>query len=186
MMDGEERTEDKKWFDKKLTSVKEYMETSMTWVREEIKRKEEAPRAVADAPPESDEVQAEDSVSQVNLKDCRPKSKYGSVVSSGSRRSSRSSLATIRVKEEAECAALKARALALEQKQVLDLEEAKFKAKREKLEVDAALAESTAKPKVFESYEEDGMNSYISKRSCGVKLEDKEEDCPQSPPGKAF
>ena len=183
LMDEEEIIEDQKGFDNKLTSVKDYMETSLTWVWEEIKRKEKAPRALSDVPPEPDEVQADDSVSQVNLKDCRPKSKYGSGVSTGSRRSSRSSLFTIRVKEEAERAALKARALALEQKQVLDLQEAKLKAKREKLEVDAALAESTAKLKVLESYEEDGMNSYISK--CRVKLEEEKDDCLQSPPGKA-
>ena len=162
------------------------METSLTWVWEEIKTKERASRAVSDVSPEPEEVQADDSVSQVNLKDCRPKSKHGSVVSNGSRGSSLSSLSTVRIKEEAERAAVIARALALEQKQVIDLEEAKLKAKREKLEVDAALAESTAKLKVLESYEEDGMNSYISKRSCRVKLEDEKEDCLQSSARECF
>src|SRR4029434_9239983 len=58
LMDEEEMIEDQKGFDNKLTSVKDYMETSLTWVWEEIKRKEKAPRA--DVPPEPDEVQADD------------------------------------------------------------------------------------------------------------------------------
>ena len=70
---------------------------------------------------------------------------------------------SVRQREEANCAALLARAAALKQKQILQFEEVQLKAKMEKLD-----AESTAKIRVLEEYEHsenfsDGMNSYLDK-----------------------
>ena len=176
LMDEEERKVDQEWFTNKLMTVKAYVENSLEWVSRHQENIEKVPTATSEVSLEQDEDDVGDSVSQVNLQDCRPKSRYGSVASGGSRRSSGSSVSTVRAKEAAEHAALLARAAALEQKQALDLEEAKLKAKREKLEVEAALAESTAKLKVLASYEEDSMSSYVSKRSSRQKVKEEEKD----------
>lgn len=116
-------------------SVKTYVENGLEWVNRQREKIERVPSAPLEVSLQDEDVG--DSVSQVNLQDCRSKSKYGSVASGWSRRSSRSSLSTVRAKEAAEHAALLAWAAALEEKQALDCEEAQLKAKREKLEVDS-------------------------------------------------
>ena len=116
-----------------------------------------------------------DSVSQISFRDCRPKSKHGSITSCRSAGAECSSLSSVHMREKAEHAALVARAAALERKQALDLQEAQFKAKREQLAVETALAESSARLKLLEVYEDEqsGMNSYVSKRLSRVKVEGK-------------
>lgn len=65
-----------------------------------------------------------------------------------------------RVKEEANRAALMARAASLKEKQALELKEAEIKAAKERLEIETAIAVSTAKVKVYEECE--GVKSQVS------------------------
>ena len=71
-----------------------------------------------------------------------------------SRVSKMSSASAARMKEEANRAALMAQAAALQEKQALELKEAEIKAAKERLEIDTALAVSTARMKVYEECEE--------------------------------
>ena len=71
-----------------------------------------------------------------------------------SRVSKMSSASAARMKEEANRAALMAQAAALQEKQALELKEAEIKAVKERLEIDTALAVSTARMKVYEECEE--------------------------------
>lgn len=99
-----------------------------------------------------------------------------SVCSRHSRSSKASSHASsLRRIEEANRAALLARAAAFTKKRALQLEEAQMKAKKiqlearmEELDIETAIAESTAKLQVLEAYDnensdDDGMNSYLGK-----------------------
>lgn len=83
----------------------------------------------------------------------RPSRSSRSSGSSRSSRSSRSSISSIRQKEQAEHAALLARAASLKQKEALELEECQLKARKDQLEVETAIAASSAKIKVLENCE---------------------------------
>ncbi|KAL4008191.1 hypothetical protein ACER0C_002043 [Sarotherodon galilaeus] len=93
-----------------------------------------------------------------------------SSVSSRSSRSSRaSSVSSVRQKEEAERAALLARAASLKQRQALDIEECKLKARREQLEIETAIAASTAKIKVLEDCEYESCKNDVEQCESAVK-----------------
>jgi len=106
LMDEEDIKVDQDWFTNKLMSVKAYVENSMEWVRSQREKTEKVPTTPSENFFEQDEDDVGDSVSQVNLQDCRPKSKYGSVASGVSRRSSGSSVSAVCIKDAAEHAAL--------------------------------------------------------------------------------
>lgn len=139
--------------------------------------------------PAADEVHPQDSASMVQHKQLLAPAR--SVCSRRSRASSLLSHASsVRRKEEAHRAALLARAGILEKKEALQLQEAQLKLQEaqmeaqlkfqkiqmktqmEKLDYETALAESTAKLRVFEKYEnmEDGMNSYLSKNMHAAEM----------------
>lgn len=84
-----------------------------------------------------------------------------SKVSNRSRTSKVSTASSARMKEEANRAALMAQAAALKAKQELELKEAEIKAAKERLEIDTALAVSTAKMKVYEEFEGQSQVSEI-------------------------
>lgn len=108
-----------------------------------------------------EEVQPEDSASRISpmrVKRTCSHSSYGSSLAS-------TTISATRVRQEAEHAALLQHAAALRKKRQLEQEEAqlqqwqskevaKIKAKREELEMETALAESSAKLKVLDKYEE--------------------------------
>lgn len=90
--------------------------------------------------------------------------------SKGSKRSSRSSIASAKLKLEGRKAELLARAVMLTQKQALEREEAILKAKREQLELETEIAANTAKLGIIKEFEQlhgapppsgDGMNDYF-------------------------
>lgn len=172
LLDEETRKTDQEWFSNKVTAVNEYMEKSLDWVSRQRQKIEHGPETHSEVSLQ-DDINASDSISQVNLQDCRRKVKDGAA-SNVSRRSSGSSMSTVRAKEQAEHAALLERAAAMEEMQALELEEARLKARKEKLEMERKLAESTAKLKVLQSYE-DGMNSYVSRASSRHKVKKEEE-----------
>lgn len=76
--------------------------------------------------------------------------------------SSTTRVSSTRVKQEAEHAALLERAAAHKKRQQLELEMTRLKVAREELELETALAESSAKIKVLKEYEnsEDGSSSH--------------------------
>lgn len=90
----------------------------------------------------------------------KKKTIQGSVVGRSSVMSFRSSACA---NEEAKLAGLVERTAALQLKQDLEQEEARIKAKLEKLALDLAIAEKRAKVKVLKGYEksEDGMTNYL-------------------------
>lgn len=74
--------------------------------------------------------------------------------SKGSKRSSRSSIASAKLKLEGQKAELLARAAMLTQKQALEREEAILKAKREQLELETEIAANTAKLGIIKEFEQ--------------------------------
>lgn len=81
--------------------------------------------------------------------------------------------ASSRVKAEAEKAALLARAAALKKKNALEAQEEQLRRKREQLDMDAAIAASSAKLEVYQGTSEcsnksltpsDRMNSYLQRK----------------------
>ncbi|XP_048011005.1 uncharacterized protein LOC125244793 [Megalobrama amblycephala] len=86
-----------------------------------------------------------DSVSQATYKSYKRSSQKSSRVSS----KSKVSVSAAFLQAEAERAALKAKAQALEKKHVLDMEEAQLKVKKEKLALESEMAAADAKVNVF-------------------------------------
>ena len=82
--------------------------------------------------------------------------------SSRSSGSSRSSISSIRQREQAEHATLLARAASLKQKEALELEECKLKAKKDQLEIKTAIAASSAKIKVLDNCEYENQQYAIA------------------------
>ncbi|RXN30628.1 hypothetical protein ROHU_017620 [Labeo rohita] len=126
------------------------------------------------------EVSPMDSVSMVASKTLAS-NKSGSGVTSVSKRSSTSTASSARLKEEANRAALLAKAAALKERQVLEMKEAQLKAEMEKLEIETALAMSDAKIKVYQDCEERqhyASQSVVTKSSGAdvPKLEHYEQD----------
>ncbi|XP_039467663.1 uncharacterized protein LOC120440088 isoform X1 [Oreochromis aureus] len=92
-----------------------------------------------------------------------------SVSSRSSRWSRVLSVSSVWQKEEAERAALLARAASLKQRQALDIEECKLKARREQLEIETAIAASTAKIKVLEDCEYDSCKNDVEQCESAVQ-----------------
>lgn len=137
------------WFQPKYDQFKSILEKIETWIKEQ-KRK------ITDDYQLDEEVSPKDSVSVASVSKKRSKgtgSKVKSVSGSSCASSSTSTASSARLKEEAKRAARLAKAAALKKKQLLELEEAQLKAKKEQLDVETAIAEATAKIKIYEDYE---------------------------------
>ncbi|KAL0150819.1 hypothetical protein M9458_051514 [Cirrhinus mrigala] len=140
LLSEEERKADHDiWFQHKAEYIEEFVKLTQTWI---LTTKDKI---------EAFNIGPEDSVSVVSLQ--RQKNKYGSVAGRMSNASSRSSSSAAHLKQEAEHAALLARAAALKRKQSIEQEVAKLKAEQEQLEIDTEIAASFAKLKVFKDYD---------------------------------
>lgn len=126
------------WFEPKANTFKGFTEQVDRWIKDVLKRKEEAKKV-------DESVKPSDSISLAASK--RSKG------SKASHSSSSSSASSTRLKTEMERAALLAQAAALKQRQALEKEEAKIKAEKEELEIQTALAAADAKLKVLQRFE---------------------------------
>ncbi|KAL7857229.1 hypothetical protein SRHO_G00161280 [Serrasalmus rhombeus] len=194
LLSEEEREADQQyWSEPNLTKYENFLVTLEQWiieVKQQAKVAHEQAATEYEAPKDgvmtqqgelaaeelaAEDVHPDDSVSMVQQEYASvPAQSVCSRHSKGSNVSSHAS--SMRRKEEAHRAALLARAAAIEKKEALQLEEAQIEAQlkfqkiqmktqMEKLDFETALAESTAKLRVLEEYEnmEDGMNSYLNK-----------------------
>lgn len=145
-----------KWFEPKMASIKEFMKATKRWIA-----------AVHETPLQKqydvevdlqETVKPNDSVSQVGVNEVGHVHQHGSQVS---RVTTTSRVSSTRVRQEAEHAALLERAAAQKKRQQLEFEMARIKVAKEELELETALAESSAKLKVLKEYErsEDGYSS---------------------------
>ena len=167
LLQDEEREADQlHWSKPNLPKLKSFLAQIEQWIVEARQHAETV----------TEQVDPDDSASTVREK--RGSVIQGSVSSRQSKSSKVSSHASsMRRREEANRAALLARAAGLRKKQALQLEEVQLKAQSkakeiqlkaqmEELDVETAIAESTAKLQVLEDYEnmdDDGMNSYLDK-----------------------
>ncbi|KAL7871964.1 hypothetical protein SRHO_G00069470 [Serrasalmus rhombeus] len=138
------------WYEPRSTAIKGFMLGTERWIKEQ--------RTIQD----EEDVTPHDSVSVVAQRRRKGKTKAGSSTASSSVVSCTSSVA--RMKEEAKRAALLAQAESLKKKKVMQLQEANLRAEMEQLELETAIAASTAKLKVFESHESprDALNEYVA------------------------
>lgn len=165
------------WFTPKVTRFKAFIEAVKNKLK--LDAHEERIKAITDAEHEpsgdhghqdieadkdsedpekaADAVQPEDSVSQHG-------SQKGSTTSSATRR--------LRVQAEADKAALMVLADMLKKKHQLKMEEATLKAKRESLQVEAEIAEATAKIKVLEAHETSSQTSRRTHSDAGKAYHD--------------
>nr|XP_049612597.1 uncharacterized protein LOC125990036 isoform X1 [Syngnathus scovelli] len=152
--EDEADTDQRDWYESKAATIKQFLHETEGWIQE---RK----RSVHN----EEEVAPYDSISVIaDLRRQRSKSRSSSRTESSSVVSNTSSVA--RMKEEAKRAALLARAESLKKKKAIQLQEAKLKAELEELEIETAIAASTAKLKVFQNHEDpqDAMNEYVKYR----------------------
>ena len=143
LADDEKIHDQKKWFEPKMASITNFMKETKKWiadVHESVLQKEKD----EDVDPQ-DTVEPNDSVSQVEVNDAGHARPGGSQVSSTS---STTQVSSTRIKQEAEHAALLERVAAQKKRQQLELEMTRLKVAREELELETALAESSAKIKV--------------------------------------
>lgn len=144
MKDEYEREADQAdWFIPKYTSFSTFLEDVTKWAMssEEVVLQEG-----------EDLVVPEDSVSQTGRKAMsKAPSEYGSVTT---RQPSNAQVVADWQRAEADCAALKAKSKALNEKLQLDIEEVRLKARKEKLEMETELAAAQAKAKTLRDSEE--------------------------------
>lgn len=138
------------WYEPRAAPLKDFVENTENWCvvmkrKSTVASNVSGVRTVEKTQIGQDDIEAEDSISQV-ASSCRSRKK-SSVASSSTSES------TVRMKEEAEHAALLSRSAALKKKQVLEIEKLQLKAKMEQLELETAIAESSAKLKVFQEYD---------------------------------
>lgn len=146
LLTEEERCADQEyWYQPKLDVIKAMSTKTEVWIKD-------AKQRLLVAQTCDEEITHMDSVSVVSaLK--RRCATSGSRAGSNSRSSYASSSASSSLlKEEAKRATLLAKAAAIQKRQALELEEAQLKAKKEQLDVETAIAESTARIKVYEEY----------------------------------
>ena len=171
LSDDEKKADQQYWSEPNLIKYENFLTKLEHWIIE-ARRHAKTGATTQQGESAAEDVDPDDSASAVL-------ENYSSVtVRSVSSRHSKSSkvssnASSLRIKEEANRAALLARAAALKKKQALQLEEAQMEAKKiqlkaqiEELEVETAIAESTAKLQVMEEYDnmdDDGMNSYLVK-----------------------
>lgn len=180
LLEGEDLKEDQaKWFMPRCVEIENFVKETEDW----IDRVENYPEEVknSDVNECDDDVQPSDSVSEVISRASKGR-KNGSVASRSSQVSTTSSA---RLKLEAEREELRAQAAFLNKKQDIEMEEVRLKARKEQLDLDAKIAASNAKIKVYANYEDgqDGMNEYYESErrhkagrrvACQVKDEDEE------------
>ena len=159
LTEEEKKTDQEGWFEPKLQTCQDFIKATEQWVQDTKLHLELTQTSLKDVAPS-------DSASQTRRRS-----------ETGSRRSGRSvasSAASARLKEEANRAALLAKAASLKDMHALEQKEAQLRADREQLELQTALAVSDAKIKVFkeneapenEAHEQrDGMNDYAQARA---------------------
>lgn len=180
LLEEEDSKEDQeKWFMPKCVDIENFVKETEDW----IDRMENYPEEEKNDDDNEcdDDVKPSDSISEV-IGHASKGRKDGSVASRSSQVSTTSSA---RLKLEAEREELRAQAAFLNKKQDIEMEEVRLKARKEQLDLDAKIAASNAKIKVYTNYEDgqDGMNEYYeserrhkaSRRvTCQVKDEDEE------------
>lgn len=142
------------WYEPRAAPVKDFVENTENWCavmrRKAADSKDASEYKAVNEKTEGiishDDIQAEDSISQV-AKSCRYSKKESSVTSSSATGSS------ARRKDEAEHAALLARSAALKKKQAFEIEKLQLKARMEQHDLETAIAESNAKLKVLKEYD---------------------------------
>ena len=138
LQDEEKQADQENWFQPKLKSCKDFIHSTYEWI-EETKLKMSLQETL--------EKDVSPSESASNMTNSRRSSKSGSV------KTVRSAASAARLKEEANRAALIAKAASLKGRQALELKEAQLRAEKEQLEVETALAISAAKIKVYKENE---------------------------------
>lgn len=137
--EDEHEADQKFWFDPKKEELSRFMTVVNEWVADRRQK-------------QHTDMNTDNSVLVTDIPSSK-KSSYKSKASSSSSRSSRAStIMSARQKEQAERAALLAHAASLKQKQELEMEECKLKARMDQLKIETAIAVSTTKIKVFENY----------------------------------
>lgn len=177
LLEEEDKEDDQEnWFKPKCVDVENFFQETEDWIERVTTHPEEENN---DNTVSDDDVQPSDSISEVSSHTSKGR-RTGSVVSRSSRVSNTSST---RLKHEAEREELLARAAFLKQKQDIEMEEARLKARKEQLELTAKIAAADAKIKVYADYEDgqDRMPEYYGSESkhrtglkdtCHVKEED--------------
>lgn len=179
LLEDEDKKEDQDdWHMPKCVEHEKFAQATEDWIERTIIHPEEKND---DADEGDDDVQPSDSISEVTSRT----SKGRKASSTFSRSSQVSNTSSARLKLEAEREELLACAAFLKKKQDIEMEEARLKARKEQLELEAKIAASGAKIKVYADYEDgqDGMNQYYEsgcKYSAGLKdtshIKDEEEE----------
>ncbi len=141
LLPGDELERQQTWFKAKMLINNDFINDLQKWLtqtfnNDDKNRSSQVENDKNENEVIDDDVLPEDSVSNVA-------SKLSSKLSAGSRKSS-SSTASLRIKAEAERAALVARAAALKGKHLLEEQEQQLRRKREQLELEAEIAATTA------------------------------------------
>ncbi len=146
------------WYEPKLIRFREFLSEITSWMSvSDDEKQEENYEGLGDA------VGPDDSVSQIGKR--HEQEKEAERLEKASSKSSKTSSASVAcLQAEAERAALKVKAKALEQKHALDMEEARLKAKKEKLALNAELAAADVKVKILKSAQ-DLSDTYDSESS---------------------
>lgn len=142
LKEEESETDQTYWFEPKLSSCQDFMRRVAIWIEDTKRHPDPVKTSERDITPM-------DSVSNVSVNQRSGRSSSSSSQSG----SSASSASTARLREEANRAALVAKAAALKGKQELALKEAQLKVDKEQLEIETELAASAARLKVYDEYE---------------------------------
>ncbi len=130
------------WFEPKVSNCQDFIARVARWV-------EEMKCFTALLKTSEKDITPLDSVSNVSAKQRSGRSSSRRSLAS----SCASSASTVRLREEANRAALMAKAAALKEKQALALKEAQLKMDKEQLEIETELAASAARLKIYAEYE---------------------------------
>lgn len=161
------------WFEPKMIVIRQFTDETEKWIEQEtlsLQQTNQEKQA-------EEKIDPDDSVSQMSNK---PLSRKGSHSGRSTVVSSRASVCAL---EEAKLSGVVERAAVLEKKQELEMEEARIKVAKEKLELEAAIAEKRAKARILKQYEksEDGMSSYMrSQPAGGARVKEEENSIPLS------
>ncbi|TKS65758.1 hypothetical protein D9C73_028515 [Collichthys lucidus] len=154
MTDEDEREADQRdWYEPKYKLQKDFLEGVLKWVR----KRDDGEKGDVDEQEEEEEEEQNEETLNGNVKPQDSVSQTRSVKAT-SHVSRMSRVSDAQLKEEAECAATRARAHILHQKIDLELEEAtiraQFKARKEKLALNSELAAAEAKQQVYKEHAE--------------------------------
>lgn len=155
------------WFEPKASNCQDFMEKTKKWIEETKKHEDLIKAGDSDVTP----MDSVSNVSPTKQKSGRSSSRSSSVSSSIS------SATSARLREEANRAALVAKAAALKERQALALKEAQLKAEKEQLDVETELAACTARLKVYTEYESPRQGGFdaVSNASKNAGLQDDED-----------